>query len=698
MATWETKTVKEIVQSIEDDQIVLPVIQRNLVWDEKKFDLLFDTLLKGNSFGGIMALEDEKGNQPLFAHRRFSRYGELHDSELKEQLDKTILLIIDGQQRLQAFFMGLKGSLNDKKLYFNLFSEQDYDFQFAYQETELKQDISSMGEDEKIKLWYPVKELYTRLFRVNDDLQVSQEIISFFQIEDEKQKILIQRNIARFQRAIFGQDTVGVSLVTVNKEKVEEERLRMVELFRRLNDGGTRLSAMDLAASALKGFDYRLESFLRTEITQFNDIGFHQDEVIKLLFLLRDDHLKEVTDIEKEDADFVVVNQERIIKTLHVLRQLLKDSNLYEYYKDGGKSVIPLYFVSYHIFHKVGNLNNVYANYDTNNPDFTNIKAWLQLSILNSVFSRGCGWIPYRTGVRKILGILKQYKNDLFPADELFKLYEGYPLIFNRNISDEYLARWDRGFVFYLIYGCKSMSGRDIDHIQPRSLLERKGVLPEKIHSIINFQLLDIGTNRADKRDKELKEWIKGKDKDYFNFHLIPNEPSQWNLSNYNNFLSARTELIIQKIKDNVTVLISPSIPNQPNGRGGVGGGGVSKEYDKSALWNKVPDVFKDHPVLKDETTLFSIFRYKTGCGPQFSGRYKKELDSAQLFTVSDFALLVITLGLEYSHSNQFGKFYVFNGGIPHLKTISFGSWAWGVVLGVLKSKGLDWEKFVIKD
>ena len=44
MATWEPKTVKEIVQSIEDDAIVLPVIQRNLVWEEEKIELLFDSL------------------------------------------------------------------------------------------------------------------------------------------------------------------------------------------------------------------------------------------------------------------------------------------------------------------------------------------------------------------------------------------------------------------------------------------------------------------------------------------------------------------------------------------------------------------------------------------------------------------------------------------------------------------------------
>ncbi len=694
MATWEHRTVKEVVQSIDDDQIVLPVIQRNLVWDEEKIELLFDSLLKGNSFGGIMALEDEKGNQPLFAYRQFSRDGELLASELKERLDKTILLIIDGQQRLQAFFMGLKGSLKGKKLYFNLLSEQDYDFKFAFQEVELPKNKSLLGEDEKEKLWYPLRELYSRLAKVNDDLQVAQEIIAHFQIENEKQKSLIQNNIARFDKSVFVYDTVGISQVTVNKSKIEEERMRMVELFRRLNSGGTVLSALDLVASRLKGFDYRLESFLRTEITQFYDIGFHQDEVIKLLFLLRNDYHKEVTDIKKEDAEYAIANKERIIKTLQILQQLLKDANLYEYYSDGGKSVIPLYIVAYHIFHKNGNLNNLYVNYDTNNPDFTNIKAWLYLSILNGVFSRGCGWIPYRTGIRRILEITKQYKNTFFPAGELYRLYETYPLVFSIKISDDHISSWDRGFAFYLMYGCKSMLGRDIDHIQPRSLLEKKGVSPEKIHSIANFQLLDIGTNRDEKRAKELSEWIKAWGENertsYLRIHLIPPNPQYWKLGQFDELLRVRMASIIQRIKSMIPSNVVESKPTSgliPPPNKNDGNTHISKEYNKSDLWEKIPAEYKDHPILKVETTLYSIFSKKTGCGKIWSGRYRNELASAQLFTISDLALLVMTKRLKFLCKSKFGPCYIFGDGIPYLQTREFGGWAWRLFLGNCKTR-----------
>jgi uncharacterized protein with ParB-like and HNH nuclease domain len=696
MATWEPKTIKEIVQDIEEDRIVLPVIQRNLVWDEDKIELLFDSLLKENSFGGIMALGDEKGNQPLFAFRRFSREGELHDSKQQERLDRSILLIIDGQQRLQAFYMGLKGSYNGKELYFNLLSKQDYDFQFAKQESELKQTAPNL--EEGATLWYSARTLYLRLNTV-DRFQVTNETIEHLQVVDEDYKNTIRENIILFEKLIFEQKTIGISLVKVNRSKVEDERRRMVELFRRLNDGGTRLSALDLAASTLKGFDFRLEKFLRTDTAQFGEIGFHQDEVIKLLFLLRNNYLKEVTDIDKEDAEFAIANSERILKTLGILQKLLKSAKLIDYYRDGGKSIIPLYALAYHIFHKDGNLDKLYDNYDINNPDFANIKAWLYLSVLNGVFSRGCGWIPYRTGIRRILEIVKNYKNALFPASELFRLYETYPLIFSRDISAENLPRWDRNIVFYLIYGCESLSGRDIDHIQPRSLLEKRGVAPEKIHSVANFQLLTATINRTEKRAKELKEWIDWdknvRKSSYLQDHLIPVDSQYWVLDNFDELLKIRTEAIITRINTIIPTQITESVPNSTTTRQEVdNAGGLNKEYDKSGLWEKLPSEYQNHPVLRDETTLYSIFE-KTGCGKRWSGTYRKELASAQLITLADFALLVVTLGIKVTNKNQFGNFYTFIGGTPSLKTQSFGSWAWGVVLGELKKRGLDWTKFV---
>jgi hypothetical protein len=83
--------------------------------------LLFDTLLKGDSFGGIMAIEEEKETKPLFNYRPFTKNGVFIPSIQIEKLAQQQFFVIDGQQRLQSFYIGLKGSINGKVLFFDLF-------------------------------------------------------------------------------------------------------------------------------------------------------------------------------------------------------------------------------------------------------------------------------------------------------------------------------------------------------------------------------------------------------------------------------------------------------------------------------------------------------------------------------------------------------------------------------------------------
>lgn len=566
MANWEAKTVSDVIDDINEQKIVLPVIQRNLVWDEDKMELLFDSLLKGHSFGGIIAVVEPSGMEPLFAFRLFSKEGELQDSELHTVVDHETMLIIDGQQRLQSFYMGLIGGLNSKKLYFNLYSKEDYEFEFASQINDLPPSQKEDGV-EALTLWYPVTTLYISLKRYNDDRKVAKEIIKNRNIIDNDLSELVYDNVDKFDRAIFGHKAIGISQVFVDKDHPEGERRRMVELFRRLNDGGTRLSALELAASTLKGFNPNLEIFLRREVSKYADIGFRQDEVVKLLFLLQDNTVKEVTDITKEDADFAVANSVRILKSLDVVRRVLKHAELYEYYQGSGRSVIPLYAIAYHIFHK--NINDserdaLYADHDINNPDFTNIKRWLSFSLLNGVFGKGKGWIPYRTGIRKILGVLSLYKNKAFPTDALFNVYENHPLIFSEDLDVSQINRWDHDFAFYLMYNCHSLTGRDVDHVHPKSLLEQAQVPGDKIHTINNYQLLDIETNRNDKRAKPFSDWLLQQNwaeierQQYLARHLIPTNAMLWSIDNYDAFLQARSNLILEKVSQFIPTTSNP--------------------------------------------------------------------------------------------------------------------------------------------
>ncbi|MBN1139290.1 MAG: DUF262 domain-containing protein [Anaerolineae bacterium] len=712
MAKWESLAVEKVVQGIREDKLVLPVIQRSLVWNEEKMELLFDSLLKDNSFGGIMVLDEEKGERPLFAFRRFSREGEEQHSVVQEKLDQSISLVIDGQQRLQAFYMGLEGANLGKTMYFNLCGTPlEYEFRFAHDESKLPQQEPDDGKGTAKKLWYPVRTLFSRLRKVGDDIQVANEIIAARGVTGDVAKDAVKANVARFYRYVSHRDTIGISSVTVNKTHESEERQRIVELFRRLNDGGTRLSLFDLAASMFKGFDYRMERFFR-EVRQFDDIGIGQDEVIKLIFLLQGNHIKEVTGIEASDAEFVIQNRERIIVSLQVLCAFLEHAELTKYYQSGGRSVIPLYFVAYHIFHKdvpTAQLGSIYDNFDVKNDDFLSLKRWVYLSVLNGVFSRGVGWIPYRTGIRKILDTLKGYKNQVFPAEALFEVYRQHPLAFSSEIAPGQIDRWDRDFAFYLMYDCKVLAGRDIDHVHPKSKLDAAGVAPHQIHSLANLQLLDEGTNRGEKRAKSLAEWLNssgvGKQAKYLCRHLIPEEEAKWEIAQFDAFLQERAAKIVEKvcsaIPDPVFVPPPPSPVVSETPPAEAVAAQPLPAIDVDLLREQLTPEQQADPVLQDNTTWHQIY-IEAHCGPQWAGIYRKALASIGVKTVADLALLVMALELEvwWKGSND-SNIYRFHDPAPGgdkvaMDTRSFGRWAWSVALQRFEQKGFDWREFLV--
>lgn len=566
MAIWRNYRVADIVTEIDEGKFVLPVIQRSLVWTEEKMELLFDTLLKGDSFGGIIVIEEEKDTKPLFNYRPFSKEGNFIPSREVEYLKHQQFFVIDGQQRLQTFYIGLKGSINGKVLYFDLFSDykNEYEFKFEKLERNLPKYPKENDEREiKEHFWYPVKDLLEKLRNTGKYKQVVKEIIDKNGITDDKKKDHIEENILSFYENVLNTETLGISKIVINKSLPElENRQRIVELFRRLNDGGTRLSPFDLVASILKGFSWEMEGFLREILEENQDIGLTQDNLIKLIFILQDNHSKEMVSIEASDADFAIKNRDRIKAIIKALRDFLICSKTYDYYKGENRSFIPLFFISYHLFHKNIDNNailNYFNNYETGNADYQLIYIWLYHSLINGVFrSKGAGWIPYKTGIRKILDTIKDYKNREFPTEALFSVYKNHPIVFTTNYTTDNLDLLDSSFVFYLMYDrSRTIRTNDIDHIMPKNILEEKGFDWNKINSIKNFQLLDFGTNRGAKNGKPFKEWVDKpefvKDKaSYVKLHLIPINETLWVEDKFEEFIQVRGELILEKLKENV--------------------------------------------------------------------------------------------------------------------------------------------------
>lgn len=570
MANWEDLRIIDVVEKIQKEEIVLPVIQRELVWDEEKIELLFDTVLRGDSFGAIMTLKDWRGKEPLFEYRPFIKdytKGIFIFSTKTDKLSKDISYVIDGQQRLTGFYIGLTGSYNGKDLYFDLLSEWDKEefyLEFASNPNELKNQVDmSDGDGKRRTLWYKVKDLFSQLKKAGGQYKfVVNQIVNQYKnmnlTEEEKERI--RENVDIFNTQFLNSKNLGICEVMINFEKdVSLNRRKAVELFRRLNEGGTRLSAVDLMASILKSFSAENEKFLYDETKEFLDIGLGQDEIIKYIFILQDNHRKELIDIEESDSDFVQKNKDRILNSLRGVKQFLKASKLYDFFIENKPSVIPLYFIGYHIFHKTSvktqDLENYFSDVERN-EDYKSIYRWVYLSLLQKVFRRrGAGWIAYKTGIRKILGVMKNHKNGDFPVNDLFNVYISHPLYFKDTIDENRLDDYDFDFLMYVIYG-KKFRKEDIDHIHPYSILIRKGFRPDEINTVLNYQLLDYSINRWDKNKKELKDWIDtlSNKEDYLKRHLIPDDPDLWVSNRYKQFLEERKKLIKAKLEEKLKV------------------------------------------------------------------------------------------------------------------------------------------------
>jgi len=562
MAIWKTYRISDIITEIADEKFVLPVIQRPLVWTEEKMELLFDTLLKGDSFGGVMVIEEERDTKPLFNYRPFTKDGDLIPSRQVESLTQLQNFVIDGQQRLQSFYIGLKGSFNGKVMYFDLYSDFNSEFEFKFENDTQKLAKQSKDNAERAipeHNWYLASGLLKRLKDTNDEDQVASEILTAQNITDDSKKIHITKNVKAFYKNVITAETLGISKVVINKSFNETaNRQRIVELFRRLNDGGTKLSSFDLVASILKGFAWEMEGFLRETLESYEEIGLSQDNLIKLIFILQDNHKKEMASIDGGDASFAINNRERIKCTLKSLKDFLVHSKIYDYYKDGSRSFIPLFFIAYHLFHKqIGNneLSAYFDNYDAGNTEFPKMKKWLFHSLVNGVFrSKGAGWIPYKTGIRKMLEEIKTHKNNNFPITELFQVYTDHPITFTTLYDTNNLDQLDTSFVYYLMYDqAKTIRANDIDHIMPKSILESFGYDWAKINSIKNFQLIDYGTNRGEKNGKAFSVWINNPafvtDKPAFiKLHLIPSDETIWGEDKFEEFIEERAKLILAKL------------------------------------------------------------------------------------------------------------------------------------------------------
>lgn len=118
MAFQARITIAKALERIHRSDYVLPAIQREFVWQHGQIARLFDSLMQGYPIGSFLFWKVDKEHcHDYFFYEFLKDYHQLkshHLNRLNLGTGQDITAILDGQQRLAALNIGLRGSHAEK--------------------------------------------------------------------------------------------------------------------------------------------------------------------------------------------------------------------------------------------------------------------------------------------------------------------------------------------------------------------------------------------------------------------------------------------------------------------------------------------------------------------------------------------------------------------------------------------------------
>jgi hypothetical protein len=473
-----------------------------------------------------------------------------------EYKDKEKLLVLDGQQRLQAFYIALKGTYNDRELYFNILSgdtvfwelqdELKYNFEYLTPAEAgskrspdsywvLLKDIVMSDEPFTETKWKILGDMQKAGFEMTRDIEMK--------VDTNGNKIV---TLFALQELIYYYTIDG----TVGKPILYDE---ILEIFIRANSGGTVLSKSDLMFSLIKlSWDSAEDEFeqLLGEMNKQNAFNFDKDFILKTSLVLIGKRARFAVEKFKGktgEANLATIHQNwhKIIESFHWLSDFLayaritSDQILPSY-----NALIPL------IYYAFRNDNKLFSPKVKNN-----MQTWLYGALLNGNFSgQSDGIIDTCTDVIKMHSTA-----DYFPFEHLdSELRRKYNRIvgINPNIIDG-----NAQLVLNLIY----LYNKHVVNFQPRLLgnsPEKDHIFPKSkmsklypgnlVNDIGNYMLLEKSLNiiKTNELPKKFFEDARAEQPDFFQRNLIPNDPQLHQPENFPAFVSARRKLICDTLKE----------------------------------------------------------------------------------------------------------------------------------------------------
>ena len=570
-------TIRKTLDEIQKHDLVLPAIQREFVWRPGQICRLFDSLMQGYPFGTFLYWRVAPENSGKFQFfdfvRDYHQKNNPHCPPLGVLPNRQLTAVLDGQQRLTALNIGLRGSMAWKlphkwwnnpgafpvrKLHLDLLWQPDED-----DEEGLKYRFSFLSahqasDNQNGVCWFPVGQV---LHFKNPGPAMTQWLI----------ERLPQQQVTPAHETLFElYQVVHNKHLVAYYEETGQELDKALQIFIRMNDGGTPLSHSDLLLSIAVAQWTRLDA--RKEIhelvDELNGIGigftFSKDLVLKAGLMLSDIGRVgfKVDNFNRENMDTFESKWEDIKGALILTVQLVSSFGFTGQNLTAHNAILP---VAYYLYMK--NPGESYLTHSRFRQDRQVIREWLIRSLLKSGVW-GSGLDTLLTGLRRTI---KENGSDAFPVARIREELagRGRDLIFgDEEIEDLADMRYSNRLTFALlslVFPFVDLRNQfHVDHIFPAARFterrlkdacvpdEKVAAFRERKDRLANLQLLQ-GAANTEKSAKMPADWLSQRYADdtsrpeYEERHLLRHMPDS--MSDFDTFYDARRERLKKSIK-----------------------------------------------------------------------------------------------------------------------------------------------------
>ena len=513
--------ISSILDYIDNGHMALPEFQRGYVWGREQVRKLFQSLYRGHPVGSLLVWATDASTA---AHRGDGRLA-----------PGVVKLLLDGQQRITSLYGVIRGK---PPRFFdgNAKAFTDLRFNLATEEFEFFQPIK-MRDD---PLWIDVTEVMQK-----GNAGIGAFVTGLSQNPDNLPRI--GDFMGRLNQLLGIRDKAFHIEEVTGADKTLDV---VVDIFNRVNSGGTKLSKGDLALAKICADWPEARDTMKASLSRWRGDGYD----FSLDWLLRSVNTTltgeaKFLHLHSQDADGIADALKRAVRHIDTALNMI-----------GGRLGLDhdrVLFSKFAIPVMVRYLDTQGGKLNERTRD--RLLFWY---VQTGMWGRFSGSVE--SFIDKDLGILDETGGDLDKLIAELRLSQG-----GLRVEPGHFHSWSVGARFYpVLYMLTRMTeARDwgtglplknnllgkmnrleVHHIFPRARLYEANFARAEVNALANYCFLTKDTNLSisDRRPEEYFPQIEADHPGALQSQWIPQDPALWRVENYRDFLEARKELLAE--------------------------------------------------------------------------------------------------------------------------------------------------------